>query len=992
MEASGMTYKCRDCKPLSSVVGASAKFEAQVAYSVKDSLQGSRYVAKVANASGKDGCRTLGESRCIYKPLASRRAAQDRPQPRGFGRRSHLAPAGSPEHQVLAALRNVIDPDFGEDIVSCGFIKALDVNGDEGSVALTIELTTPACPVKEMFQRQSTQHIKELSWVRDVAITMTAQPPQPLLPDSGRPGGLRGVRHIIAVSSCKGGVGKSTVSVNLAYTLAQMGAKVGIFDADVYGPSLPLMVSPEKAILEMNPETKAGAGQACSRGSGECGAGGVLGVAWQVAAAAVIWPAGCQATSGKGAAIMRGPMVSGLIQQMLTTTDWGELDYLVVDFPPGTGDIQLTMCQTVSFSAAVVVTTPQKLAFVDVAKGIRMFAKLLVPCVAVVENMAFFEVDGVRHHPFGQGSGDRIQRDFGLPNLVRFPIVPDLSAAGDGGRPLVVSQPTCPTAAAFMELGAAVVREVAKMSSSGTTGLLREQQAAKLVHDAASGLLRVRLPGSPAFSLRPAVLRRNDTSATSINEWTGARMLRDSDVPDGLAPQSINPLGNYAVQITWEDGFNQARGAGQCRRGRHAGDRQHCMTKRHSLHPVGHEWDREGGHSLCPLTAQSAPPLYSRPREGARYSSSNQMWKEAWLVHGQLYQVCLLGAHQVQCDKCTPWDKAKYKWMHGGGRSSPSGQHPCWIRIAWNECCFWHGSTVQNYNQLTLLMCMRLCIAAARQVPYAYKVCSREPALLLPGASAACSCCPGISACQTTPHCARQCSHCLKNTGLFMVTWHGTSKVCDTMYLQRTPRIDALLHELCSCTTTSEELRVQASELPAGSAVPWALIKQAAAALQWVVDPYLPYAPSAGPLQPIIVTIVCRQHNPEASHQLHAICRGSAIVGPPTVPRAPNPALSARREQLQFKLESMQYGQMVADVTQQERAAEDMRSMLPTAQSQLTFGAHVLVTMGTFSVLGYIGWPLGSAGLDAGPAAGDVTPHCALQHATAPGGPLPTAV
>ncbi|GFH09549.1 predicted protein [Haematococcus lacustris] len=184
---------------------------------------------------------------------------------------------------------------------------------------------------------------------------------------------------------------------------------------------------------------------------------------------------------------------------------------------------------------------------------------------------------------------------------------------------------------------------------------------------------------------------------------------------------------------------------------------------------------------------------------------------------------------------------------------------------------------------------------------------------------------------------------------------HGTSKVCDTMYLQRTPRIDALLHELCSCTTTSEELRVQASELPAGSAVPWALIKQAAAALQWVVDPYLPYAPSAGPLQPIIVTIVCRQHNPEASHQLHAICRGSAIVGPPTVPRAPNPALSARREQLQFKLESMQYGQMVADVTQQERAAEDMRSMLPTAQSQLTFGAHVLVTMGTFSVLGYIG-------------------------------------
>jgi Mrp family chromosome partitioning ATPase len=250
-------------------------------------------------------------------------------------------------------------------------------------------------------------------------------------------------------------------------------SQVGIFDADVYGPSLPTMVSPELRILRMNPETRA-----------------ITPTEYQ----------GVQLVSfgfaGQGSAIMRGAMVSGLIQQMLTTSEWGEtlevtqqlcaaaalafpvaspadasrcnslhalhlhtacflsivtipvlltlpppfipvfdagdLDYLVVDFPPGTGDIQLTLCQSVAFSAAVVVTTPQKLAFVDVAKGVRMFAKLAVPVVSVVENMSYFDGDdGKRYRPFGKGSGQRVQEDFGIPNLVQFPIVPDLSAAGD---------------------------------------------------------------------------------------------------------------------------------------------------------------------------------------------------------------------------------------------------------------------------------------------------------------------------------------------------------------------------------------------------------------------------------------------------------------------------------------------------------------------------------------------------------------------------------
>ncbi|MCA9319752.1 MAG: Mrp/NBP35 family ATP-binding protein, partial [Planctomycetes bacterium] len=281
--------------------------------------------------------------------------------------------------EVLKALAKVQDPDLHRDIVSLGFIKNLEINGSK--VSLDIELTTPACPVKDLMKKQAEDSINSLGWPSELAITMTAQVrAAPNLGDAVQ------VKNIIAVASGKGGVGKSTVAVNLAYSLAKSGASVGILDADIYGPSVPHMLGRQKD----RPSTVTVDGKQR-----------ILAIEHQ---GVKLMSMGFLVEADKPV-IWRGPMLHGTLQQFFSDVDWGPLDYLVIDLPPGTGDIQLTLTQKIQVSGAVIVSTPQDVAMIDARKALNMFRQVNVPVLGIIENMSGFNCSSCGHHEaiFGEG-------------------------------------------------------------------------------------------------------------------------------------------------------------------------------------------------------------------------------------------------------------------------------------------------------------------------------------------------------------------------------------------------------------------------------------------------------------------------------------------------------------------------------------------------------------------------------------------------------------
>jgi ATP-binding protein involved in chromosome partitioning len=336
---------------------------------------------------------------------------------------------------VLGALRAVEDPDLHRDLVTLGMIE--DVAVRDGSVSFGLVLTTSACPLKGEIEEQCRAAVSALPGVRSVEIRTTSRVRKPRDPSADRKA-LPGVAHVIAIGSGKGGVGKSTVAANLAVALAATGAKVGLLDADIYGPNLPRMLGVHKQPTQR--DGKIAPVEACGLAFMSMGL-------LVDAGEAVVW---------------RGPMLHGAIKSFLHDVDWGELDYLLVDLPPGTGDVQLSLVQQTVVGGAVIVTTPSTVAIEDAVKAVAMFEKLQVPILGVIENMSYFVCPNCkeRHDIFNSGSAEERSLAMGLPFLGAIPIHPEVRIGGDTGRPVVIEKPDSDYARALSGIAGQLARRI----------------------------------------------------------------------------------------------------------------------------------------------------------------------------------------------------------------------------------------------------------------------------------------------------------------------------------------------------------------------------------------------------------------------------------------------------------------------------------------------------------------------------------------------------
>lgn len=331
------------------------------------------------------------------------------------------------EEAILDVLKTVQDPDLHTDIVTLGFVKNVELSG--GSVSFTIELTTPACPVRAQLEEEARSAVMKLSGVEKVDITMTSRVTS--TQDARKQKMLPYVKNIIPVASGKGGVGKSTVSANLAIALQQTGAKVGLLDADIYGPSIPHIMG-----VSYEPKT--------------VGNNMILPVEqYDIKVMSI----GFFAQQNQ-AIVWRGPMLGKMIDQFLGNVEWGILDYLIIDLPPGTGDVQLSLCQAIPLTGAAVVTTPQEVALNVARKAILMFNQLNTPVLGIIENMSYYICPHCNEteNLFGEGGGEKACKEFGLPFLGAIPLTAAIRQTSDSGRPIVLDNPEADESKAFISV------------------------------------------------------------------------------------------------------------------------------------------------------------------------------------------------------------------------------------------------------------------------------------------------------------------------------------------------------------------------------------------------------------------------------------------------------------------------------------------------------------------------------------------------------------
>ncbi|MFM2429349.1 MAG: hypothetical protein RLZZ511_562 [Cyanobacteriota bacterium] len=350
-------------------------------------------------------------------------------------------PATLSAASVLEVLQPVQDPELQKSLVDLNMIRNVAIDG--GTVRFTLVLTTPACPLREFIVEDCQKAVKTLPGVETVDVTVTAETPQQknTLPDRQ---GVPGVKNIIAVSSGKGGVGKSTVAINLSVALAQAGAKVGLIDADIYGPNAPMMLGLDNTAIKVEQGAQGEVLEPAFNHGVKLVSMGFLIDKDQP----VIW---------------RGPMLNGVIRQFLYQVNWGELDYLIVDMPPGTGDAQLTLAQAVPMAGAVIVTTPQNVALSDARRGLKMFQQLGIRVLGIVENMSYFvppDMPDRQYDIFGSEGGAKTAQELGLPLLGCIPLEMPVREGGDRGVPIVIADPEAPAAKALTAIAQQMAAKV----------------------------------------------------------------------------------------------------------------------------------------------------------------------------------------------------------------------------------------------------------------------------------------------------------------------------------------------------------------------------------------------------------------------------------------------------------------------------------------------------------------------------------------------------